>query len=55
MPGHHIARRAKVARTFQNIRLFAAMSALENVTTGCHVRRHANLLDSLLHTPRQKP
>jgi branched-chain amino acid transport system ATP-binding protein len=43
-----------IARTFQNIRLFAAMSALENVTTGCHVRMHANLLDSLLHTPRQR-
>jgi branched-chain amino acid transport system ATP-binding protein len=43
-----------IARTFQNIRLFAAMSALENVTTGCHVQMHANLVDSLLHTPRQR-
>jgi branched-chain amino acid transport system ATP-binding protein len=43
-----------IARTFQNIRLFAAMSAIENIATGCHARMHANLVDSLLHTPRQR-
>ncbi len=43
-----------VARTFQNIRLFAFMSALENVMTGEHARLRANLLASLLHTPRQR-
>ncbi|HZO94922.1 MAG TPA: ABC transporter ATP-binding protein [Candidatus Baltobacteraceae bacterium] len=43
-----------VARTFQNIRLFAFMSALDNVTTGEHARLRANLVDSLLHTPRQR-
>jgi branched-chain amino acid transport system ATP-binding protein len=43
-----------IARTFQNIRLFAFMSALENVMTGQHVRMHAQLWDSLLHTPRQR-
>ena len=43
-----------IARTFQNSRLFAFMSALENVTTGEHARLHANLVDSLLHTPRQR-
>jgi branched-chain amino acid transport system ATP-binding protein len=43
-----------VARTFQNIRLFAFMSALENVMTGEHARMHATLADSLLHTPRQR-
>src|SRR6202011_5125951 len=43
-----------VARTFQNIRLFAFMSALENVMTGEHARLHANLAESLLHTPRQR-
>ncbi len=43
-----------IARTFQNIRLFAFMSAVENVTTGEHARLHANLVDSLLHTPRQR-
>ncbi len=43
-----------IARTFQNIRLFAFMSALENVMTGEHVRLRANLVDSLLHTSRQR-
>jgi branched-chain amino acid transport system ATP-binding protein len=43
-----------IARTFQNIRLFAFMSALDNVMTGRHPRMHASLFDSLLHTPRQR-
>jgi len=43
-----------IARTFQNIRLFAFMSALDNVMTGEHARMHASLFDSLLHTPRQR-
>ena len=43
-----------VARTFQNIRLFAFMSALDNVMTGHHARMHASMVDSLLHTPRQR-
>jgi len=43
-----------VARTFQNIRLFAFMSALENVMTGEHARLRANLADSVIHTPRQR-
>ena len=43
-----------IARTFQNIRLFAFMSALDNVMTGNHARMGATLFDSLLHTPRQR-
>ena len=43
-----------IARTFQNIRLFAFMSALDNVMTGEHARLRASLADSLLHTPRQR-
>jgi branched-chain amino acid transport system ATP-binding protein len=43
-----------IARTFQNIRLFAFMSALDNVMTGEHPRMHATIVDSLLHTPRQR-
>jgi branched-chain amino acid transport system ATP-binding protein len=41
-----------IARTFQNIRLFAFMSALDNVMTGRHSRMRATLADSLLRTPR---
>jgi branched-chain amino acid transport system ATP-binding protein len=36
MPGHRIASAAKVARTFQNIRLFAGMTALENLLVAQH-------------------
>jgi branched-chain amino acid transport system ATP-binding protein len=43
-----------IARTFQNIRLFAFMSALDNVMTGEHTLMKANLFDSLLHTPAQR-
>ncbi len=37
-----------IARTFQNIRLFANMSALENVLVGEHVRLHSNLIGQIL-------
>jgi branched-chain amino acid transport system ATP-binding protein len=43
--------RLGVARTFQNIRLFGAMSALENVVVGRHVRMTAGLFGSVLRTP----
>jgi branched-chain amino acid transport system ATP-binding protein len=48
---HKIARLG-VARTFQNIRLFGTMSALDNVLVGMHVRLRSNVLDAVLHTPR---
>jgi branched-chain amino acid transport system ATP-binding protein len=43
---------AGIARTFQNIRLFANLSALENVMIGRHVRTHAGVLGAVLRTKR---
>ena len=40
-----------VARTFQNIRLFRAMTAIENVMVGRHVRMDAGLFGSILRVP----
>src|SRR5215210_7179686 len=40
-----------IARTFQNIRLFGTMSALENVLVGQHARMKAGLFTSILRTP----
>jgi branched-chain amino acid transport system ATP-binding protein len=40
-----------LARTFQNIRLFRAMTALENVVVGRHVRMRAGVFGSIARTP----
>jgi branched-chain amino acid transport system ATP-binding protein len=40
-----------VARTFQNIRLFGAMTAVENVMIGRHARMRASLFGSILRPP----
>ncbi len=37
-----------IARTFQNIRLFSNMTALENVMVGEHPRMHANIIGAIL-------
>jgi branched-chain amino acid transport system ATP-binding protein len=47
----HAVARAGIARTFQNIRLFPDMTALENVMVGRHVRTHMGLWGALLRTP----
>ena len=43
---------AGIARTFQNIRLFANLSALENVMIGRHVRTRAGVLGAILRNGR---
>jgi branched-chain amino acid transport system ATP-binding protein len=47
---HAVAQRG-IARTFQNIRLFANMTALENVMVGRHARTRAGVLGAILRTP----
>ena len=46
---HEVAK-AGIARTFQNIRLFAEMTALENVMVGRHVRTGSGLIGAVLRT-----
>jgi branched-chain amino acid transport system ATP-binding protein len=48
---HEVAK-AGIARTFQNIRLFAEMTALENVMVGRHVRTHSGLVGAIFRTRR---
>jgi branched-chain amino acid transport system ATP-binding protein len=45
---------AGIGRTFQNIRLFATMSALDNVLVGMHSRLNASLIDAALRLRRQQ-
>ena len=49
-PPHAITARG-VGRTFQNIRLFQNMTALENVLVGMHARLRSNMFNSILRTP----
>ena len=45
---------AGLGRTFQNIRLFHNMTALENVLVGMHTKMRATPLDAVLSTPRDR-
>ena len=47
---HEVAK-AGIARTFQNIRLFAEMTSLENVMVGRHVRTKSGLFGAVFRTP----
>jgi branched-chain amino acid transport system ATP-binding protein len=46
---HEVAKTG-IARTFQNIRLFAEMTAIENVMVGRHVRTHSGLVGAVFRT-----
>jgi branched-chain amino acid transport system ATP-binding protein len=50
-PPHAITERG-IGRTFQNIRLFQNMTALENVLVGMHSRLKGGILGSIVRTPR---
>ena len=50
---HEIAQ-AGIGRTFQNIRLFPAMTALENVMVGADAHHHQTVLGAILRTPLQR-
>jgi branched-chain amino acid transport system ATP-binding protein len=50
-PPHAVTERG-IGRTFQNIRLFQHMTALENVLVGMHSRLHGGIVASIFRTPR---
>src|SRR5262245_44513577 len=47
----HVATEQGIGRTFQNIRLFKEMTALENVLVGMHARLRGGIFRSVLRTP----
>jgi branched-chain amino acid transport system ATP-binding protein len=50
-PPHAFTQRG-IGRTFQNIRLFQNMTALENVLVGMHTRLKGTLVEAIVRTPR---
>ena len=50
LPGHKIARKG-VVRTFQNVRLFKEMTAVENLLVAQHRHLNTNFLSGLFSTP----
>lgn len=53
MKRHHITKQG-IARTFQNIRLFSQMTALENVMVGADSRKSSSVGGAILRTSRQR-
>ena len=52
-PPHAVTQRG-IGRTFQNIRLFKEMTALENVLVGMHAHLKGGIIPSIVGTPRVK-
>ena len=52
-PPHRFTQRG-IGRTFQNIRLFQNMTALENVLVGMHSRLKGRLVEAIIRNPRVK-
>jgi branched-chain amino acid transport system ATP-binding protein len=50
----HVVSHLGVARTFQNIRLFPALTALENVKVGIETRQHSGPVSAMLGLPWQR-
>ena len=50
----HVVNHLGVARTFQNIRLFPALTAIENVKVGIETRQHAGPIAAMLGMPWQR-
>lgn len=50
LPGHEIARKG-VVRTFQHVRLFKEMTALENLLVAQHRHMHGGFLQGIIKTP----
>lgn len=50
----HVATQRGIARTFQNIRLFGNMTAIENVMVGRHARTRAGVFGGVLRTARTR-
>src|SRR5207245_9071833 len=53
---HSTAKRARagIRRTFQNLKLFGEMTALENLAIGLHAQMRAGFFDAVLSTPRHR-
>ena len=50
----HMVAKEGIARTFQNIRLFGEMTALENVMVGRHVRTHSGVWGAVMKTRSER-